>query len=403
MLTPTEAEEIIRKSIPVLAAEDCPLGHALGRVLRASVVADRDLPPFDRVTMDGYALRSEAAAAGQRAFRVLGMQAAGMMPLSLEENDACVEVATGAVLPKGADCVVPYEDTQRENQTAQMVVSSSATLAAGTNIHRRASDHAAGTPLIPVGTRLSGREIAVAASCGAATVRVSLLPRIAIVATGDELAEVEAVSLAPHQIRRSNDLALQTGLQAAGYTQVERFHVRDVRPEIVSALQRIITEFDVLILTGGISKGKFDYLPGVLSQLGVAKKFQGVAQRPGKPFWFGITSKTTPVFALPGNPVSTYTCFCRYVLPALDQMSGAHADEPDYAALDQTVVFKPKLTYFLPVSVKTGLDACRQAQPMETNTSGDLAGLLGTSGFIELPPANGEFAEGTIARYWAWR
>lgn len=403
MLTPTEAEEIIRQSLPALPAEDCPLGRALGRVLRGPVVADRDLPPFDRVTMDGFALRSDSATTGPRAFRVLGMQAAGMVPLSIEETDTCIEVATGAVLPKGADCVVPYEESHRENASASMTLMAGTALISGANVHRRASDHAAGTPLIAVGTRLSGREIAVAASCGAANVRVSLIPRIAIVATGDELAEVEAVSLAPHQIRRSNDRALQAGLQAAGYTQVERFHVRDVRPEIVSALQRIITEFDVVILTGGISKGKFDYLPGVLNQLGVAKKIQGVAQRPGKPFWFGITSKTTPIFALPGNPVSTYTCFCRYVLPALDQMSGVPAAEPEYAALDQPVVFTPKLAYLLPVAVKTDSDACVRARPMATNTSGDLAGLLGTTGFVELPVASGEFSEDTIARYWPWR
>ena len=401
MLSPPEAEQIIRDNVPALPSEDCPLAQALGRILRAPVTADRDMPPFDRVTMDGYALRAEALAAGQRTFQVVGLQAAGMMPFRLDQENGAVEIATGAVLPTGADCVIPYEEAHREGTTVQ--IATTALIASGTNVHPRGSDHVAGSPLIPVGTAFSGREIAVAAACGASTLRVSVIPRIAIVATGDELAEVEAVSIAPHQIRRSNDRALEAALQAAGYSRVERIHVRDVRPEIVSALQRIMSEFDILIMTGGISKGKFDYLPGVLSQLGVAKKLQGVAQRPGKPFWFGITYKNTPVFALPGNPVSTYVCFCRYVLPALMQMSGALTEMPSYAALGETVTFKPKLTYFLPVAVTSEPDGRRVALPMATNTSGDLAGLLNTSGFVELPAADGEFPRGTAARYWPWR
>ncbi len=401
MLTPDEAEKIISTTVPLLPAEDCPLTQSLGRVLRGAVKADRDLPPFDRVTMDGYAYRSRPEGAPSGALRVTGVQAAGMMPLSLEDDTSCIEVATGAVLPRGADMVVPYEEVVRDG--TQVTLSASFAGTTGTNIHRRASDHTAGEVLISAGVRLSGREIAVAASCGAAWVRVSMIPRIAVVATGDELAEVDAPSLAPHQIRRSNDHALQAGLAAAGFTRVERFHVRDVRPEIVRALQRIISEFDVLILTGGISKGKFDYLPGVLSELSVAKQVQGVAQRPGKPFWFGISSRHTPVFALPGNPVSTYSCFCRYVLPALAKMSGAGADPIDYAVLDAPYVFKPKLTCFLPVQVNTSPDGQRRATPLATNTSGDLAGLLNTSGFLELPPGPEEFPAGTRARYWAWR
>lgn len=403
MLTPAEAEKIISQSVPLLPAEDCPLSEAHGRVLRAPVVADRDLPPYDRVTMDGYALRAHSLAGGQRDFRVLGTQAAGMIPLSLAGDDTCIEVATGAVLPTGADCVVPYEETERDSSTARILVTTAFPANTGVNIHRRASDHPAGFLLIPSGKRLSGREIAVAAACGAATLRVSIIPRIAVIATGDELAEVDASAIAPHQIRRSNDHALRAGLVAAGYSRVDRFHIRDVRAEILQALQRIMNEYDVLLVTGGISKGKFDYLPGVLDQLGVAKKFQGVAQRPGKPFWFGITGRTTPIFALPGNPVSTYTCFCRYVLPALAQMGGAGPESVDYAVLKDAVTFKPRLTYFLPVNIETSPTGQRLARAMATNTSGDLSGLLDTTGFIELPPDSTEFPAGSSARYWPWR
>lgn len=401
MLTPSQAEEIILQSVPTLPAEDCSLAQALGRVLRSPVVADRDLPPFDRVTMDGFAVRAADLSANAGALRVTGTQAAGMMPLTLDAADGCIEVATGAVLPKGADAVVAYEDARRDGATVNL--SAGLTVLPGTHVHARASDHPAGGEVIASGVRLTGREIAVAAACGAATVRVAITPRIAVIATGDELAEVDAPAIAAHQIRRSNDHALRAGLLGAGYSRVDRFHLRDVREEILSALQRILNEYDVVILTGGVSKGKFDYLPGVLSQLAVTKKFQGVAQRPGKPFWFGITSKNTPVFALPGNPVSTYTCFCRYVLPALARMSGANASPVEHAVLDETVTFKPNLAYLLPVAVYSSSDGLRRAKPQATNTSGDLAGLLGTTGFLELPAGGETFAAGTVAPYWAWQ
>lgn len=324
-----------------------------------------------------------------------------MVPLAVEDNETCVEIATGAIAPRGADCIVPYEEIRRDGEIVS--VSDDFAGAAGTNIHRRGSDHAAGAPLLHPGMRLTGREVAVAASCGAASLRVSVMPRVAIVATGDELAEVEASVISPHQVRRSNDHALRAALLQAGFTRVERLHLRDVREEIVSALQRIIAEYDALILTGGVSKGKFDYLPDALTQLGVRKKFQGVAQRPGKPFWFGISSRTTPVFALPGNPVSTYTCFCRYALPALEQICGLKPAQPEWAVLEKAVTFRPKLAYLLPVAMRTGTDGVRRATPMATNTSGDVAGLLGTDGFVELPADTDEFAVGYAARFWSWR
>jgi molybdopterin molybdotransferase len=400
VLTPVEAEKLILENTLTLPAEDCPLLHAHGRILRTAVVADRDFPPFDRVTMDGYALRHAAWAAGRREFKVSGLQRAGVMPLRLDADDACIEIATGAVLAGGADCVVPYEDTQREGDTVR--ISADAVPAPGQSIHRRGSDFPAGAPLLGAGTRLTGREIAVAAACGRSTLRVSALPRIAVVATGDELVDVEFPAPAPHQIRRSNDYALRAALLAAGYGNVERFHVRDLKYELEVQLKRLLSEFDVLLLTGGVSKGKYDFLPAVLAELGVEKKFHGVAQRPGKPFWFGLTSRRVPVFALPGNPVSTYTCFHRYVLPALARLSGATPTPPEYATLAAPFAFKPRLACLLPVRIESTPDGRRLAHPDPTNTSGDFGGLVGTSGFLELPGGPAEFPAGLTARFWPW-
>ncbi|MEX2045430.1 MAG: molybdopterin molybdotransferase MoeA, partial [Opitutus sp.] len=316
MLTPAEAEKLILENIAPLQREDCPISGAQGRVLRMDLRADRDLPPFDRVTMDGYALRAAALEAGTRSFRIEAVQAAGMRAFKLgPEPEACIEIMTGAVLPDGADCVVPYEETRRDG-TRMIVTGDVAVFTAGHALHRRGSDYRAGELIVRAGTRLTGREIAVAAACGYGVLGVSQLPRIAVVATGDELVEVDA-RVASHQVRRSKDHALRAAVIGAGYPTVARFHLRDVRHEIEHLLWHIIAEVDLVVITGGVSKGKFDFLPAELDRQGVRKVFHGVAQRPGKPLWFGVSARSTPVFALPGNPVSAYTCLHRYVLPAL--------------------------------------------------------------------------------------
>jgi molybdopterin molybdotransferase len=399
MLTPAEAETIILASIPPMPTEDVPLAEAHGRVLRANLCADRDLPPFDRVMLDGYALRAAAWAAGTQTFRVTGLQAAGMIPQKLAAGNACIEIATGAALPEGADCVVPYEDTTRDGEMA--TISATTKLTPGHAVHRRSSDYVAGAVIVPAGTRLTGREIAVAAACGCAAPAVNSQPKIAVIATGDELVDVGA-EVGPHQLRRSNDYALRAALHAAGWPRVERFHLHDMRHEIERTLWHILAEFDVILLTGGVSKGKFDFLPAVLTELGVQKKFQGVAQRPGKPLWFGLSQRARPVFALPGNPVSSYICLHRYVLPALAQAAGMPPAASRLAALTAPVTFKPPLAYFLPVKISSSPAAGLLATPAAVNTSGDFAGLVDTDGFVELPAAQDDFPAGTVARFWAW-
>lgn len=403
MLTPADAEKLICDNLSPLLREDCPLEAAHGRILRGELRADRDLPPFDRVTMDGYALRAAALAAGGRVFRVEGVQAAGMRARQLgAADDVCVEVMTGAVLPGGADCVVPYEDTKRDGATITVKADEAASFSPGAAVHRRGSDHRAGEVVVPAGTRLGGREIAVAAAIGAATLTVAVSPRIAVVATGDELVEVGA-DVAPHQIRRSNDHALRAGLIAAGFPRVERFHLRDLRKEIEHRLWHLVAEYDAVVITGGVSKGKFDLIPEVLAAQGTRRIFHGVAQRPGKPFWFGVSARRTPVFALPGNPVAACTLLRRYVVPALARASGETEPVPRLAALTAPVrVRQLTTTHFVPVKLASGPDAGLLATPVVSNTSGDFAGLVGTDGFVELPAGATEFATGMIARFFAW-
>ena len=399
MLSVAEAEKQVLETMVTLPAEDCPLINAHGRVLRQTLVADRDLPPFDRVAMDGYALRHDTWQAGTRRFRVAGVQAAGTIPLSLPMEAACIEVMTGAVLPTGADVVVPYEESAQEN--GFVIIPPAADLPLGQAIHRKGSDHPGGTVIVQPGVRLTGREIAVAAACGYAHLAVTMQPKIAVVTTGDELVEVSS-PVAPHQIRRSNDFALRAALIAAGHPRIERYHLHDMRHEIEHLLWHIVAEYDVVLITGGVSKGKFDFLPRVLDELGVKKLFQGVAQRPGKPFWFGLSPRCTPVFALPGNPASSYICLHRYVLPALTRMEGRAPPAPREARLMQPAKLQHNLASFLPVRITAGNHGEQFAQPAPLNTSGDFAGLTVTDGFIELPAGREELAAGTTVAFWPW-
>jgi len=407
-LSPSEAARLIREAIAPLPSEDCPLSAAHGRVLRREIRADRAMPPYDRVTLDGFALRAAAAhATANRETEVVltvdgKPQAAGMMARTLPpELNACIEVMTGAVLPVGADCVIPYEETQRNGNRVTVSADVASLLRPGTAVHRRGSDHASGAVVVPSGSRLTGREIAVAAACGYGSVSVTALPRIAVVSTGDELVEVTS-TVAPHQVRRSNDLALRASLVQAGFSHVQRFHYRDVPLEIETGLHQVLAECDVVIATGGVSKGRHDHLPKCLSDLGVTKVFHGVAQRPGKPMWFGISRRHTPVFALPGNPVSCFVCLHRYVLPALLQASGRAPTSPSWALLSESVEPHPTLTRFLPVRLRPQPDGRLFAEPDPINTSGDFAGLIGTDGFVELPPQATAFPALHPVAYTSW-
>jgi molybdopterin molybdotransferase len=363
------------------------------------VKADRDLPPFDRATLDGIAVAHKAVESNVRSFEVEGIQAAGMIRKSLAKPGACIEIMTGAVLPEGCDTVVPVEDLVAREKSFELREGASVT--AGQGVHRKGSDAAKGGTLIAAGARLDSPAIAIAASVGMATLRTAQMPRVAVVATGDELVEVES-RVADHQIRRSNDHAIRAALVTFGCPQVDRFHLRDVAGEVEAKLRHLLVRYDWIVVTGGVSKGKRDFLPSALESHGVAKKVHGVAQRPDKPFWFGVTPRGNPVFALPGNPVSALTCLHRYVLPALATAAELDVPAPRLVALAKPVTFKPPLAWLLPVRLTSAPDGRLLATPDPSNTSGDFAGLTGTDGFIELPADQTEFPAGTVATFRAW-
>jgi molybdopterin molybdotransferase len=295
--------------------------------------------------------------------------------------------------------VVPVERIARDGTTA--IIEAGYQPVAGQCIHRRASDHSQGATLLSLGAVLGAPELAILTVGGSATVEVARRPSIAVISTGDELVDV-GQPLGPMQIRASNDRAIAAALATRGFLDCDRLHLPDDRAVLERELRQLLAEHDVLILTGGVSMGEFDYVPRVLQDLGMELVFHKVLQRPGMPMWFGVSPDGKPVFALPGNPVSSLVCLVRYVAPALVAALGATARPEPVVRLARDVRFEPDLAYFLPVTLDYTADGQCLAVPKPTNTSGDFVALGGTDGFVELPRGIVEFPAGYAARFFAW-
>jgi molybdopterin molybdotransferase len=399
MIEVAQAEALILAQMPRFPARNETLAACVGRVLAEDIQAERDQPPFDRVTMDGIAIAFRDWAAGIRSFEVLGTQAAGAAPLAVTAPSQCVEVMTGTGLPRGADTIVPIERVQRSGSTA--AITADATVEAEQFVHRRASDRASGSLVLRAGTRLGPPEIAVLAGAGRGHALVTDLPRVAAISTGDELVDADK-PIAPHQIRSTNDRAIEASITQHRLGQVTRARLRDDANALAVAIDRLDAELDVLVLSGGVSMGQFDFVPSVLTELGAKLVFHKVAQRPGRPMWFGVSARGKPIFALPGNPVSTLVCATRYLLPALRQASGAAPVAVELAELTAPVEASPTLTLFIPVKLSSSPRATREAAPHPTNTSGDFVTLADTDGFVELAPKRGPHPAGTVARLFRW-
>ena len=399
LITPRLAEEAIHSRLTCLPIESLPLTQCVGGTLRENVYAERDQPPFDRVTMDGIAVDSESLRQGVRRFRIQGTQPAGAPPLKLAGGELAIEVMTGAILPQASDCVIPLE--QYEVSDGLALVESAVVSRRYHNVHRRGSDSLQGALLLKSGTLLRAPEIAVAASAGMARVRVSSQPAVMIVSTGDELIE-PGDPIADYQVRRSNAYAVAAALRRRGFARLGDDHVSDDVDMLRERLSLHLTTHEVVILSGGVSMGKFDLVPKVLCQLGVSEVFHTVAQRPGKPMWFGIGPQGQSVFGLPGNPVSTLVCLIRYVIPAIAEAMGTQRMLAERMALAAPVTFQPPLTYFLPVSIEHDDWGRPWANPRPPNGSGDFLSLAGTDGFVELPPGPNTYAKGFVTSMYRW-
>lgn len=392
MLTVAEAWDIVSNHLFSPETENVPLLHAQGRVLAQDVRADRDIPPYNRVSMDGIAIRYADYQSGVLKFPVSGIIGAGDDGPADIPPCTCVEIMTGASLPPFADTVIPYEQLLMEGRVAIL----NGEVKYGQNIHLKGKDRKSGEILIPAGRRIGPVETSIAASAGYHRTSVVKPPRVAIFSSGNELVDIDQTPQ-PNQIRRSNSYACHALLQPYGI-EAGLFHLSDNPDQIKAALGVALQSYDTIIASGGISAGKFDYIPEVLSDLGVNKLIKGVRQRPGKPFWFGKKSTVT-VFALPGNPVSTMACMLRYVKPWLEMSMGLPAAVHN-VVLAEDIFFEPGLTLFSQASLHIADNGQLVATPLRHQGSGDYSSLLSSRGFLELPAEKTRFEAGMSFPFW---
>jgi molybdopterin molybdotransferase len=349
--------------------------YALGRVLAEDVTADRDYPPFDRSTRDGYAVRSLDAAQPGAKLRLVGESRAGVAFNGTVSMGESVRILTGAAVPHGADAVVMQEYARVEGDL--VVLGRAAT--AGQNFVVAGAESRAGDVLLQRGKRLGDAELAMAAQAGCAKLRVNCRPCVAILSTGDEVVEPNETP-GPFQIRNSNGVSLAVQVSLAGGEPVLLGNARDELEDLRARIDRGLAS-DMLVLSGGVSVGTYDLVEPVLREFGAEIFFDGVAIRPGKPAVFGRCRKK-PVFGLPGNPVSTMVTFELFVRPAIEILSGTEPRPPfSKAKLLHAVREKAPLAHFLParVSWATG-DPLVETIPWQG--SGDLGAVVRGNCFL---------------------
>jgi molybdopterin molybdotransferase len=370
--------EKVGQNIGPIATVELSVWAALGFVLAREIRADRDYPPFDRSTRDGYAVRAAEISAGAR-IRCAGEIKAGdelTTPLAPAE---CTQIMTGAAIPSGANAVVMIEHVHSEDHF--IVFSRSAQ--PGQNIVPRASEGSAGQTLLAAGTRLGFAELSLAAQVGATKINCAKKPRVAILSTGDEIVSVDAVP-GPFQIRNSNAVSLAAQVQLAGGEPIAIGNAVD-RPEDLREKIKLGLRADVLVLSGGVSMGKYDLVESVLKEMGAQFFFDAVAIRPGKPAVFGVC-QGKPVFGLPGNPVSTMVTFELFVTPAIDLLSGAQARPLPLVEvqLAEPMHEKPGMSHFLPARIEWN-GPSTQVKPLRWQGSGDVTALTKANCFLVIP------------------
>lgn len=388
MISVKEAQNIILNQQLSAKSETVDIEQSVGFVLAEDIVADRAMPPFNRVAMDGIAINFLDYESGIRKWRVAQTQYAGEEASSIESPGECVEVMTGAVLPMGCDTIIRYEDLQSTTNIIEKYFELMAvTVKHHQNIHEEGSDKKKGEIILKKGQILSPSDIALLATVGKNNVSVIKKLTIAVIATGDELTKVEDIP-SSYQIRASNHLMIAAALNDLGFA-CDKFLMRDDLSQLQELLSKCLLSYDIIVLTGAVSKGKADFIPAILESLKVNNLFHGVAQRPAKPFWFGRKEQCL-VFAMPGNPVSASVCTYVYLIPYLKQIQGIKTHRfKTYVA--EEISFKPTLTYFMQARVSQDDSGKLMAIPFQGNGSGDLTNLAEINAFVALPASENQF------------
>jgi molybdopterin molybdotransferase len=387
MLTYEEARrtviEQVAKAKGPRATANITVWDSLGFVLAEEVKTDREYPPFHRSTRDGYAVHATEAASGA-ALRCTGEIKAGDAVAQLLAPGTCVQIMTGAAVPNGADAVVMVEHTKRDGDFVRF----DRAVQPGQNIVPRGSEAKRGETILSPGMRLGYAELALAAQVGATQLRCASKPRVAILSTGDEVVAVDQQPGA-FQIRNSNSVSLAAQVRLAGGEPVLLGNAADRIADLREKISRGLRE-EVLVLSGGVSMGKYDLVETVLKDLGAEFYFDAVAIRPGRPAVFGKCGGTF-VFGLPGNPVSTMVTFELFVVPAIDLLSGARTRDLPFveARLAAALNEKPGLAHFLPARVEwRGTTPEVKALPWQG--SGDIAALARANCFLVVAADRGQ-------------
>ena len=397
MITVEEADQIILEQSADYGIETVPFECSLGRVLAEDIKADRDLPPFNRVTMDGIAVSYNAIENGISTFRIKSVQAAGNEPVEISEQNECVEIMTGAMIPGSTDTVIRYEDLELRAGLATLTTNE---IKKGQNIHYKGRDKKQDDVVATIGDLITPALIGIFASVGKTEVAVKKMPRVIIISSGDELVEVSEIP-SPYQVRKSNSHTLRAALKQKG-VEADVLHITDDPSFIKETIANCLENYDVLLLSGGVSMGKFDHVPHAMEELGVQKLFHKVQQRPGKPFWFGRHTNGTVVFAFPGNPVASFMCLHRYFIPWVQQVTGHKPAPAVFAVLNSRYSFELPLKCFLQVKLYRNELCQLMAKPVEGNGSGDFANLADADAFLELPIQKREFKKGQMFRVWPY-
>jgi molybdopterin molybdotransferase len=380
--------------------EEVELSEGGGRVLAEPIATDRDLPPFDRAQMDGYAVRAADFAPG-RSWAVVGKIAAGSAADIRVPPGTCVVIATGASLPPTLDTVIPHEWSDRGDWRGQPVHFTIQTVQHGHAVHRRGSDARKGDVLIGAGTIMRPQHIGIAAASGRATIPVRAKPRAAVIASGDELVPIDTPTsrMENHQIRNSNAPMIRELLHRMGASVAWSEHVPDERERTIQALQRAIDNCDLVITIGGVSVGERDHFPTAFDRCGVKRTLTGASIQPGRPIVVGRAFDGTVVVGLPGNPVSALACACLFAWPIIRVMLGTVSELPwREVKLAEAVKPNPHRRAFRPAILKDE----RLAIVPSWAGSGDLAHTEPTHGLLELPVQSESVPAGTPLRFLPW-
>jgi molybdopterin molybdotransferase len=387
MRTPEEAvSEILEHTAGPGEAEDCVLAEAAGRVLASDVEADRDLPPFEKSAMDGYAVQRadfSGASASEVALRLVGESSAGSPHEGALKAGECIAIYTGAVVPDDCDAVVMVERTRREGDTVWMTDDPRPRQ----HICARGEDVRRGQRVLAGGRRLGPADLSVLASVGCEPVPVFPRPRVSILTTGDELVSPAEVP-GPGQIREGNTLHLAALARAAGAVVLRAEVLRDDPEHLARSFELALADSDFLISTGGVSMGRYDLVGDALRACGVERVFHKVAIKPGKPVWFGVREEVA-VFGLPGNPVSCLVGHEVFVRPALAKRAGAVAEQAEGLRLGRWDGDSPRTgdrQQNIPVAVTLGEDGVDLLRPVPWRSSADVVGLARAAGLAVLEP-----------------